>query len=160
MIFSASMLMDWLRKHKNIILIIVIAGFVISTFVGFGLYIRWGSSPVDAVAEVNDEKVPYRRHISLYNQVVNRRRDQGEEISQDALNQLKQEVIQSLIQESVFFQEARRYGIEVTDAELAQSLYSIPAFQKDGKFSVQAYAQALQFGLRTTPDRKSTRLNS
>jgi peptidyl-prolyl cis-trans isomerase D len=143
---------DWLRKHKNIILIIVIAGFIISTFVGFGLYIRSGAASVETVAEVNDEKIPYRRFIGLYNQVINRKRDKGEDLGPEVLKQAKQDVIQSLIQESVFYQEAKRYGIDVTDTELAQSLYSIPAFQKEGKFSVQSYAQTLQFGLRTTPE--------
>ena len=146
------MLMDWLRKHKNTILIIVIAGFVVSTFVGFGLYIRSGSSTMDAVAEVNDEKIPYRRFLTLYSQVTGRKRDKGDDLTPEVMNQTKQEVLQSLIQESVFVQEAKRYGIEVTDTELAQSLYSIPAFQKGGKFSVQSYAQALQFGLGTSPE--------
>lgn len=147
------MIMDWLRKHKNVILIIVIAGFVFSMFVGFGLYIGTGAANLDTVAEVNDEKIPYSNFTTFYNQVVNRRRDGGEKMTPDILEQMKQEVMQGLIQESVFFQEAKRYGIRVTDQELAQSLTTIPAFQKDGKFDVQTYAQALQFGLRTSPEK-------
>lgn len=144
--------MNWLRKHKNAILITVIAGFVISTFVGFGLYIRTGVTSMDTVAEVNNEKIPYRRYAALYVRVVNNRRDKGEDISPAALTQVKQEIIQGLIRESVFFQEAKRYGIEVTDGELAQSLASIPAFQKDGKFNVQTYAQALRYALNSSPE--------
>ena len=144
--------MDWLRKHKNVILIIVIAGFVVSMFVGFGLYLTSGAAHLDTVAEVNDEEIPYRNFTTFYNQVVNRRRDSGEDLTPETLNSIKQEVLQGLIQEAVFFQEARRYGFDVTDQELAQSLAAIPAFQKDGRFNVQSYAQALQFGLRTTPE--------
>lgn len=145
-------MMDWLRKHKNVILITTVSGFIISTFVGFGLYMTSGVSNVDTVAEVNEEKIPYRYYTTLYNRVVNSRRDAGEELSPETLNQIKQDVIQSLIREAVFHQEAKRYGIQVTDVELAQSLASIPAFQKDGKFNIQAYAQALQYALRTTPE--------
>ncbi len=146
------MIMDWLRKYKNVILVTTVAVFVVSSFVGLGQYFVTGRTASDAVAEVNDEKIPYRRYLTLYNRMVNSRREQNQDLSAEALNQLKQEVIQNLIRESVFIQEAKRYGIEVTDGELAQSLAGVPAFQKDGKFSVEAYARALQFGLNTTPE--------
>lgn len=125
---------------------------MVSTFVGFGLYIRQGSSSTSTVAEVNEEKVPYRLFLNLYNQVIGNRRDQRQDINPDVLKQVKQEVMQGLIQESVFYQESKRYGIEVTDTELAQALASIPAFQKDGKFDVGAYAEALRYRIRSTPE--------
>ena len=143
--------MNWLRKHQRKILGMVIAGFVVSTFVGFGLYLRSGASHFDTAAEINNEKISYQHFTTLYNQVVGRKRDNKEELSADALKHLKQEVIQSLIQEAVFYQEAERYGFRVSDQELAQNLASIPAFQKDGKFSVGAYVNMLQTVLRTSP---------
>lgn len=146
------MLMHWLRKYQNTILIGVVAAFLISMFVGFGLYMRSGPTRADSVVEVNDEKVPYRQYTAFYNRVVSARRDKGEDLSPETLQQVKQEILQSLIQEAVFHQEAEKYGLEVTDGELAQSLSGIPAFQKDGKFDIQAYAQALQYVLRTTPE--------
>jgi len=144
--------MNWLRKHKNIILIATIAGFVTSTFVGFGLYMVFGSAGGGIVLEVNAEKIPYSRYTTLYNRIVDSRRDSGQELTPEILNQLKNEVIQSLVRESVFVQEAKRYGIHVSDNELAQSLAQIPAFQKDGKFDIQTYAQSLRFALRMTPE--------
>ena len=144
--------MNWLRKHKNTILLVIMGGFLVSTFVGFGLYLHSGGNLTDAVAEVNGNKIPYRHYTTLYNQVVNNRRDKGETLTPTALNQVKQEVMQSLIQQAVFYQEAKRYGMNVTDSELAQSLASVPAFQKQGKFDPSAYVQALQFALRTTPE--------
>jgi len=144
--------MNWLRKHKNVILIGTVSGFIISTFVGFGLYMGFGPTGSGFVLEVNTEKIPYSRYTTLYNRVVGNRRDKGEELSPETLQQIKDEVIQSLVRESVFVQEAERYGIRVSDNELAQSLAQIPAFQKDGKFDIQTYAQALRFALRTTPE--------
>lgn len=144
-------LMDWLRKQKNRILLVVVAGFVISTFVGFGLYIGQGGGK-NTVAEVNDDKIPYSHFTSLYNRVVNNHRDKKEELTPEVLSQIKQDVMQSLIQESVFVQESKRYGIQVSDTELAGSLASIPAFQKDGKFDAQTYVQALHYGLHSTPE--------
>lgn len=145
-------IMEWLRKYKNTVLIGVVGAFVVSMFVGFGLYLRSGSAIAETVLEVNGDKIPYRQYSALYNRIVNNHRDKNEDLSPEALNQIKNEVIQSLIQESVFYQESQRYGIEVTDAELAQNLASIPAFQKDGKFSIQSYAQALRYALHSTPE--------
>lgn len=143
--------MNWLRKHKNAILIATVGGFIVSTFVGFGLYVGFGGGALRSVAEVNAEKIPYSRYVTLYNRAVNDRRDKEAELTPEILNQLKQEVIQSLIQESVFYQQAEKYGIQVTDTELAQNIARVPAFQKEGKFDAQSYLQALRFGLRTTP---------
>lgn len=127
------------------------AGFLISTFVGFGLYITSGKTHFDTVAEVNDEKIPYQRFNALYNQAVTMKRNGKEDVTAETLKSTRQEVIQGLIQESVFFQEADRYGFQVSDQELAGSLASYPAFQKDGKFSGQAYVNMLQSVLKTSP---------
>ncbi|MBI2118907.1 MAG: SurA N-terminal domain-containing protein [Elusimicrobia bacterium] len=144
-------MMHWFRKHKNTILIIMIAGFVISTFVGFGFYLRSGASLTDTIAEVNREKIPLRRFSTFYNQVINSKRDRNEDLSPQVLNQIKQDVVQSLVQESVFYQEAKRYDIYVTDLELAQTLASVPSFQRDGKFDPKTYVEALNYGFKTTP---------
>ena len=143
--------MNWLRKHQKKILAFVMAGFLISTFVGFGLYISSGKSHFDAVAEVNKEKISYQRFNSLYNQVVAMKRSSEEDLTAETLKKMRQDVIQDLIQESVFFQEADRYGFQVSDQELAGNLAATPAFQKDGKFSIQVYANMLQSVLKTSP---------
>lgn len=143
--------MNWLRKHQKKILGFVMAGFIISTFVGFGLYINSGKSHFDKVAQVNDESITLQRFDTLYNQVVMMKRDSQEEMTAETVKKMRQDVIQDLIQESIFFQEADRYGFQVSDQELAGSLASTPAFQKDGKFSGQAYMNLLQGVLKTTP---------
>ncbi len=114
----------------------------------YGSYIQRN---IDTAAEVNDEKISYNHFVTLYNQVVNRKRDNNETLSQDTLKQLKSDVVQSLVQEAVFAQEAKKYGFQVSDQELAQNLASVPAFQKDGKFSPQAYVSMLQSVIRSTP---------
>ena len=112
------MLMNWLRKHQRKILAFVMAGFLISTFVGFGLYITSGKSHFDTVAEVNSEKIPYQRFNALYNQAVMMKRNNKEDVNADTLKSMRQEVVQGLIQESVFYQEADRYGFIVVAPEL------------------------------------------
>lgn len=145
------MFMNWLRRHQRKILALVIFGFIVSTFVGFGLYLRSGAGNYDTAAEVNNEKIPYPRYMTLYNQLLSRKRDNKEELNADVIKATKQEVIQALIQETVFHQEAERYGFQVSDQELAQNLASVPAFQKDGKFNPQAYVSILQSVVKTSP---------
>lgn len=145
-------MMNWLREHKNVILMIVIVGFVISTFIGFGLYMTAGAGTVDNVLEVNEEKISYRHFLSLYDRVANNRRDKGEEMTPETLKRIKEEVIQSLVRDSVLYQESKKYGIEVTDMELANHLSSIQAFHKEGKFDPQTYVQTLHYALKTTPE--------
>ncbi len=80
--------MHWLRKHRVRILLVVISGFILSTFIGFGYYLRSGASIVDEVAEVNNEKIPYRHFKTLFNQVVNNRRDRGEQLTPETVTNL------------------------------------------------------------------------
>ncbi len=144
--------MNWLRRHKRSILAVILVSFVASTFIAFGLYEYSDSGASRDVAEVNDEKIPYGYYLSIYNRALNHRRDQGGTVTPEIAGQLKQEVVQELVRESVFFQEAKRYSIHVGDTELAQVLTNYPAFKKDGKFDPGVYAQALQYSLRTTPE--------
>lgn len=144
--------MNWLRKHKKTILIVLIGSFLVSTFIAFGLYEHSDSAAARDVAEVNEEKIPYSYYLSIYNRAVNARRDNNETLTPEMLAQLKQEVVQELVRESVFAQEAKRYSIQVGDQELAQVLTNYAAFKKDGKFDPNTYAQALQYSLRTTPE--------
>ncbi len=144
--------MNWLRKHKNTILVVLLGSFLLSTFIAFGLYQRGDSGVARDVAEVNDEKIPYSYFLTIYNRALNQHRDKGEAVSPEVANQMKQEVVQELVREAVFYQEAKRYSIQVGDQELAQVLTNYPAFKKDGKFDPSVYAQALQYSLRTTPE--------
>ena len=48
---------------------------------------------------------------------------------------LDQQILRQLIDERTAVAEARRLGLSVTDAEVAQRIYEIPAFQQNGAFS-------------------------
>ena len=142
--------MKFLKRFQTAILLTILVVFVLSfPAMYYGGYLQ---RRLDTAAEINDEKISYQHFSTVYNQVVNRKRDSKEELNPEALKRLKQEVMQSLVQEAVFFQEAGRYGFQVSDQELALNLASIPAFQKDGKFSASAYLNALQSYLRTSPE--------
>ncbi len=145
-------MMNWLRKNMRTIFIITIVGFLAGIFIGFGGYFFGGNTIKDAVAEVNGKKIPYRKYALLFNRVMDNLRDKGVEITEDVIQQTKRDVFQDLIQEEVFAQEAKKYGIVVTDSEVAMDIRNFPAFQKDGKFDQRIYFQVLAFKLKMTPE--------
>lgn len=144
-------MMDFFRKHMRVIFLITIAGFLAGAFVGFGGYFFGSRGPADAVAVVNGVKIPYRHYSTLLNRAVDNLNRSKTETTADTVNRLKQEVLQDIIQEEVFWQEAKKYGITVSDAELASELQHYPAFQRDGKFDRNAYFQVLYQVMHTTP---------
>jgi len=64
-------------------------------------------------------------------------------------NQLKQQVIDEMIVNSVSLQSARTSGFEVATAQANGAILSIPQFQQDGHFSADRYQQALTNALFT-----------
>lgn len=48
-----------------------------------------------------------------------------------------------MIRQEVFYQESKKYGIKVPDQDLQMHLSFYPAFQKDGYFDPQTYAQTV-----------------
>ena len=144
-------MMDFLRKHTRTIFIITIIGFLAGIFIGFGSYFMGKGTPADAVAKINGVRIPLKKYQSLYTRVMDNLRESNTDITDQVVQQKRQQVIQDLIQEEVFWQEAAKYGILVTDKELAATIQSFPAFQKDGRFDQQVYFQILLYRLRMTP---------
>lgn len=145
-------MMDWLRKNMRTIFLVTIIGFLAGIFIGFGGYFFGGRTITDAIAEVNGKKIPYRKYTLLFNRIMENLRDKNIEITDEVLQQTRREVIQDLIQEEVFVQEAKKYGIVVTDNEVAMDIRNFPAFQRDGKFDQRIYFQVLALRLKMTPE--------
>jgi peptidyl-prolyl cis-trans isomerase D len=133
------------------IFLITIIGFLSGIFVGFGGYFLGGGRVGDAVAVVNGTKIPYKRYSTLFNRAMDGLRDENSEITDNLIEQKRNEVIRDLIQEEVFYQEAKKYGIGVLDEEVAMDINRFPAFQRDGKFDQRLYFQILAWQLRMTP---------
>lgn len=141
---------EYLRIHRRDIFIITIVGFFAGIFLGFGGYIRY-STLANTVATVNGIKITTTKFNNLVNQYIENYRNQGNEITEQIIKQIKQQVLRDLIQEEVFWQEAQKYGIFVTDKEVYYDIMRIPAFQKDGHFDRETYYRTLALRLKTTP---------
>jgi peptidyl-prolyl cis-trans isomerase D len=71
----------------------------------------------------------------------------GSNMSEQLLKQLgiEQQILQQMVDEQASLAEARRLGIEVSDEEVRQRIFAIPAFQDNGRFiGEQRYQQLLR----------------
>jgi len=143
--------MKFLRKNMRVIFLLTFLGFIAGIFIGFGGYFFGGSASGDTVAEINNTKIPYRKYISMFNRTMDRLRQENTEITDQVLAQKKQEIVQDLIQEEVFYQESKKYGITVSDQEIAYDIQRWDAFKNNGVFNQQQYFQVLAYRLKMTP---------
>lgn len=146
-------MMDFIRVHKKTIFWVTLVGFLFATFAYFGaggLLTRG----YDTVAKVNGEKVSYSEYSKAVTRAIeNRRENQKDaELTEKDIQQIKLGILQDMISEEAFYQMALKYGLTVTDAEVAANLQQIPAFQKNGHFDHMTYFQALRYGLKMNYD--------
>lgn len=142
-------MMDFIRVHKKTIFWITLIGFLFATFAYFG---AGGilTKGIDTVATVNNQKVSYSDFSRAVSRAIENQREQKKdaELTETDLQQIKMGVLQDMVSEEAFYQIALKYGITVTDAEVAAHLRQIPAFQKNGHFDHQTYFQTLRYGLK------------
>lgn len=146
-------MMDFIREHKKAIFWITLIGFLFATFAYFGaggLLTRG----YDTVAKVNNQKVSYSEYSKAVSRAIENKRENKKdaELTENDISQIKIGVLQDMVSEEAFYQAALRYGITVTDAEVAAHLRQIPAFQKNGQFDHQTYFQTLRYGLKMNYD--------
>ncbi|MEI8217836.1 MAG: SurA N-terminal domain-containing protein, partial [Elusimicrobiota bacterium] len=92
-------MMDFLRKHRHIILTVTIIGFLGGAFIGFGSYFFGGKTTSDNVVVVNGVGIPYRNYVKLLNRAIEFMHQQKQEVNAETTENKKKEVLQDLIQE-------------------------------------------------------------
>ena len=129
---------DFFRKNKRSIFALTLVAFIGSMFIGFGAYL-WEGALLDTVAVVNERKIPLRRFLQLYHLVVDDMRASGTELTDELINQRKNEVLQDLISEEAFYQYAKKYEITVPDREIAFNIANTEGFRRDDQFDPSLY---------------------
>ena len=142
-------MMNFVRKNvKTFLWCIAIA------FIG-GIFL-WNFSTqrlVDCVVKVNGTKISYSSFLDSVNVRIRNWYDQNPEteLSDDQRKEIKSEVLNSLIQEELLLQEAKKFRIYVSQSEVINIIRSLPQFQREGKFDPQLYFYILQNYFRTEP---------
>jgi peptidyl-prolyl cis-trans isomerase D len=150
-------MLDRMRRHKNWLKWSL--GLVVVTFIVFyipdflGTRQAAGPGNRDVVAEVEGQVITaaeFRR--AYFGQLQMYRSAYGGNVNEQLLRQLgiDRQILQQLVDERASLAEASRLGLTATDAEVADRIMKIPAFQENGQFvGEQRYKQIL--GLQNPP---------
>jgi hypothetical protein len=140
-----------MRKHARY--------FYVLFFIVILSFVFWGVGTVDkptsvSVAEIGSEKITAEEYWRTYDRMreVYREMYKGqftEEVEKN-LN-LKETVLNALVEERVLLQSARELGMTVTDKELQDTITSDPRFMRDGSFRKDVYFRTLELN-RLTPE--------
>ncbi len=139
-------MMNFFRKHKVAIILIILVGFFGGTFIaGFGVSTFGNSaSSFDTVAVINGKKIPYKYYYSLYNSTLSTARNSGKEITEETMKITQNQILRTLIQDELIWQQTKKYGITVSDIELVEDIQSYPYFlDYKGQFDSKNYYQFL-----------------
>src|ERR1044071_5079549 len=145
-------MLDRMRRHRNwlkwslALVVLTFIAFYIPSFLDTTQVVG-GASASDVVATVNGTDIKgldfqrrYQNQVSAYQQQY------GGSVNEQLLRQLgiDQQILQQMVDEQAALAEAERQGIRVSDEELAQQIFSIPALQENGRFiGEQRYEQLL-----------------
>ncbi|MCX6157954.1 MAG: peptidylprolyl isomerase [Ignavibacteriota bacterium] len=139
--------------------------FLIIAFVGLIVF-EWGMNYLGmrggdrtVFGKVNGEEITYQEYEKMLQQQLENMRQQsgGKDVDDATLEQLKEQVWNSLVQQTLTKQEIARLGITVSDNEILEVIYKNPeqlpeAIKKNfmdstGVFNADFYQQAL--GMKT-----------
>lgn len=157
-------MLEKIREGSQGVWAMVIMGLVILSFVfaGVGSYI---AAPTDtAAAIVNGEEISQSALERAYQNERSRLESQfGEAFSALAadaayLRNFKQNVLDRLVGDKLIEQTARELGLRVSDAQIRQTIFSMPEFQVAGQFNNDRFQILLrQAGLQPNSFRDSMR---
>ena len=144
-------MLRFLREKGKSWVLKALLGFVALTFVSFGgfaLTDRQADPGGGRVAAwVGDAPISVREFEQrYYQQAESLRRQLGAAYNEELARRLglRRQTLDSLISEKLQMREARRLGLEVTDAQVALQIQALAPFQRDGKFDAGRYRSILE----------------
>ncbi len=122
----------------------VIIAMIALSFVLFGIqsYLQSGHSGTASVATVNGEKITHQQFQEAYHHLLEQ---SAAAHSMDVENSaaLQHLALTHLTNQLALLQAARKMGLVVNADELRSFVLSMPAFQSEGRFSVERFKQLL-----------------
>src|SRR3954471_1175757 len=142
-------MLDRMRRHKAWLqwsLVLVVLAFIIFYIPDFLRSSTTDASSGDTVASVEGRAITSGEFKRTYQAQLQAYRSQyGGQMSEQLLKQLgiEQQILQQMVDEQASIAEADRLGIDVSDQEMRQRIFAIPAFQENGHFIGDARYQQL-----------------
>ena len=146
-------MLDFLRKKKRSWIITILLGLIIVVFIAFYGGSQQPTGVASHVAEINGESISQREFIVHYQRAVERYREMFKgSLTPELLKNLniKQSLLEEMIEARLVLQEARRLGLSATDEELMNAIAQVPEFHVNGRFNKERYIQLLRAN-RLTP---------
>ncbi|MBU5377209.1 MAG: peptidylprolyl isomerase [Pantoea sp.] len=151
-------MMDNLRAASNHVVLKVILGLIILSFVltGVGNYLIGGGS--DYAAKVNGQEISRAQLDQAFNSERSRQQQMlGDQFSQLAGNdgfmqQMRQQALSQLVDQALLDQYINDLHISISDDQVKQAIFAQQAFQTNGKFDNAKY-NALLSSMGFTADR-------
>ncbi|WP_133130345.1 SurA N-terminal domain-containing protein [Legionella yabuuchiae] len=126
----------------------VVITLIAVTFALFGVdYYLQSRNASTAAVEVNGQAIS-KQEFELSYRRIRQMRDPAQ-LTASGENQLKNQILDGLIINTLSLQNARKYGFEVTPAQANAAILNIPQFQEDGHFSANRFQQAISGALFT-----------
>jgi len=158
-------MMDSLRTAANSLVLKIIFGIIIVSFILTGVsgYLIGGSA--NYAAKVNDQEISRGQFENAFAGERNRMQQQlGDQFSELAANEgymknLRQQTLNRLIDEALLDQYAREIGLSISDDQVKKAIFSTPAFQNNGKFDNTRY-NAIVNQMGVTPDQYAQALRN
>lgn len=134
-----------IREHAQGWIAWVIVGLIILTFALFGIDQYAKGEKTVVVATVNGEEISANQFSNLYSRQKNRLEQQFGEMYDQVVKdeQLREEVMQSLVESEVIRQWSAKHDLRVSDQQLAMTIHSATVFHKDGQFDQANYEDIL-----------------
>lgn len=146
-------MLDILRKKRRSWVITFLLGVIIVVFILFYGGSNINEPRLENVAEINGTVITQREFSLHYQRLLERYREifKGSLTPELIKNlNLRNILLEELIQRHLLLQEARSLGLETTDEELTEAIARIPEFQIAGRFNKNRYQQILRAN-RLTP---------
>ncbi len=138
-------MLRYLRENSGNWIIKIFLGIIVVVFVFLGVG-SMNSTRDNSVASVNDIPITVDEFQYAYRNLVEQMRTRFQDnLTDDLLKALnvRQQALNSLIEDKLILAQADAFDIAVTDSELQESILAIEAFHRDGQFDMELYRQLL-----------------
>lgn len=147
------MVMAFFKKKMKIILLFIVIVFVGSIFIWYGVSYFTAPPATNFIAKINNRPISYDEFYDALYRRIDYIRDSSTStvITDEFTENLKGSLLETMIEDELWWQAAKRRKVKVTKDELRQQIQRYPAFQKDGVFNKNLYFDVLRYGIHMTP---------
>lgn len=148
-------IMNKMRDKMPLIIIILIIAFLATIVFEWGMNYLGMSGTNEAFAKINSREISYQEFEKIVQQQIEqmRQQNQGKDVDEATVNQIREQVWNSLISQTISQQAIEKYGIKVSDKEILDWIYNRPEslpepikknfMDSTGVFNTGFYQQAL-----------------